>query len=113
MSLMQVVGASFASLPLSHANLLSQLNVPASLPAQPQTQPAVAQSSDPPPQNTRLENKPDTVSELQSRKPRAADQQWMEADPRLNTHEEKRRLNPQVKPLNSVLFQRCDYLLNC
>ncbi|XP_060764829.1 ciliogenesis and planar polarity effector 1 isoform X4 [Neoarius graeffei] len=99
MSLMQVVGASFASLPLYHAiSLVPQLNVSTSLPAQPQTQPTVAQSSDPPPrdtQNTRLANKPDTVSPLQSRKPRAADQQWVEAGPGLNSQEERSRLNPQ------------------
>ncbi|KAK3549848.1 hypothetical protein QTP86_015286, partial [Hemibagrus guttatus] len=101
MSLMQVVGASFANLPLSHVNaLLSQLSVPATQPsqlAQPQTQPTVAQSSGPPPhdtQNTRLENKPDTVSELQSMKPRGADYQC-EADPRLNSHEERSRLSLQ------------------
>lgn len=114
MSLMQVVGASFANLPLSHVNtLLSQLSVPATQPsqlAQPQTQPTVAQSSGPPPhdtQNTRLENKPDTVSELQSMKPRGADQQYVEADPRLNSHEERSRLSLQVKPLNTVLIPRC------
>ncbi|XP_058267346.1 ciliogenesis and planar polarity effector 1 isoform X3 [Hemibagrus wyckioides] len=102
MSLMQVVGASFANLPLSHVNtLLSQLSVPATQPsqlAQPQTQPTVAQSSGPPPndtQNTRLENKPDTVSELQSMKPRGAHQQYVEADPRLNSHEERSRLSLQ------------------
>ncbi|XP_053501766.1 ciliogenesis and planar polarity effector 1 isoform X4 [Ictalurus furcatus] len=96
MSLMQVVGASFASAPLSHANsLLSQLSVPASQPAQPQTRPTVAQSSHPPPYNTRLEKKPDTVSELHSRTPRASDQQWMETDPGLNTPEERRRLCPE------------------
>lgn len=110
MSLMQVVGASFANLPLSHANsLLSQFGVPASQPAQPQTQPTVAQPTDSPPcatQNTSLENKPDALSELQNRKPRAADQQWVETDPGLNTHEERSRLIPQVKPLNSILFQR-------
>lgn len=96
-----MVGASFANLPLSHANLLlSQLSVPGSQHTQPQTQPTVAQSSDPPPhdtQNTRLENKPDTVSELQSRKPGAADQPWVETDPGLNTHEEKSSLKSQVK----------------
>lgn len=105
MSLMQVVGASFASVPLSHANsLLSQLSVPASQPAQPQTRPTVAQSSDPPPYNTRLGKTPDTVSELHSRTPRASDQQWMETDPGLNTPEERRRLCPEVKPLNRPLF---------
>ncbi|KAF4082340.1 hypothetical protein AMELA_G00150710 [Ameiurus melas] len=96
MSLMQVVGASFANMPLSHANsLLSQLSVPASQPAQPQTRPTVTQSSDPPPHNTRLEKKPDTVSELQSRTHGASDQPWMETDPGLNTPEERRRLCPE------------------
>ncbi|XP_026995153.2 ciliogenesis and planar polarity effector 1 isoform X2 [Tachysurus fulvidraco] len=102
MSLMQVVGASFANLPLSNVNShISQLSVPvtqASQLAQPQTQPIVAQCSGSPPhdtQNKRLENKIDTVSELQSRKPRAADQQGVEADLVLNTHEETSRLRLQ------------------
>lgn len=111
-----MVGASFANLPLSNANShISQLSVPVTQPsqlAQPQTQPIVAQCSGSPPhdtQNTRLENKIDTVSELQSRKPRAADQQCVEADLGLNTHKETSRLRLQVKPLNSVLFQRCGF----
>lgn len=116
MSLMQVVGASFANLPLSHTNsLLSQLCVPASQPAQSQTQPTEAQFSDPLPcdtQNTRLKHKPATASDLQSRKPRVADQQCVETDPGMKTHEEMTRLNPQVKPLNGVLYQRCSVLLD-
>lgn len=95
-----MVGASFASVPLSHANsLLSQLGVPASQPTQSQTQPTVAQFSDPlhrDTQNTRLENKADTASELQNRKQRVADQQCVEADSGINTHEEKTTLNPKV-----------------
>lgn len=99
MSLMQVVGASFANLPLSNANsLLSQLGGPTS---QPQTQPTVA----PPPhdpQNTRLENKTHAVSELQNKN---VVQHWVEADPRLNTHEES-KLNPQVKTSKRYSFPK-------
>lgn len=125
MSLMQVVGASFAHVPVSHANsLLSHLNVPAAQPsqlAQPLhnhttlSQPTVAQCPDPPfhdTQNTRLENKPDTVSELQCREQRAADQQCVEAEPGLNTHEES-RLSLQVISLNSVLCPRCGMFSDC
>lgn len=96
-----MVGTSFANLPISHANsLFSQLSVPASQPAQPQTQPTVAQTSNPPAHdapNTSLENKPDTVSEIQNRKPGAANYQQVKTDPRLNTHEERSTPNPQVK----------------
>ncbi|KAL7848306.1 hypothetical protein AOLI_G00230240 [Acnodon oligacanthus] len=91
MSLMQVVGASFANLPLSQGNpLLAQLSVPSSqatAPAQPQAQAivsTVAQSADFPQniitqttQNIRQENadKKISASESENRKSRAADQQ--------------------------------------
>ncbi|KAF7700988.1 ciliogenesis and planar polarity effector 1 isoform X2 [Silurus meridionalis] len=99
MSLMQVVGASFANLPLTHTNsLLSQFSVPSSAPAQPQTQATVAQSSDtlpPDTQNTRLENNPRTDLELQSRKPRAVDLKKVETNLGMNIIIENSRLAPQ------------------
>ncbi|KAI4892113.1 hypothetical protein NFI96_017897, partial [Prochilodus magdalenae] len=91
MSLMQVVGASFANLPLSQGNpLLAQLSVPSSQAtthAPPQAQASVAivaQSAYSPQnlstqttQNVRQENANEQVSapEPQNRKPRSADQQ--------------------------------------
>ncbi|XP_036450987.1 ciliogenesis and planar polarity effector 1 [Colossoma macropomum] len=108
MSLMQVVGASFANLPLSQANpLLAQLSVPSShatAPAQTQDQasvPTVAQSADRPQsinsqttQNVRLDNADEqiSVSEPQNRKTRAANQQpsSVEAEPVLSPCEERR-----------------------
>ncbi|KAF5893905.1 ciliogenesis and planar polarity effector 1, partial [Clarias magur] len=109
MSLMQVVGSSFANLPLSHGNpLLSQPSVPAAQPVQPQAQPTVPQSSEPPShttQNTRLENKPDTISELQNRKSRAADQKWVEANSALNNPEEMSRPNSQPQELRQLTIR--------
>lgn len=106
MSLMQVVGASFANLPFSQANsLLSQPSVPASQPAQPQSQPTVAQSADfslHDTHNTRLDNEPSAVSEMQCRKPRAAAQECVEVNPGIN--KESSKVSLQVKHLN-VLFQ--------
>ncbi|XP_017567420.2 ciliogenesis and planar polarity effector 1 isoform X1 [Pygocentrus nattereri] len=106
MSLMQVVGASFANLPLSQANpLLAQLSVPpsqATAPVQAQAQasaPTVAQFADFPQniitqtQNVRQENadKQLPASESGNRKSRAADQQpsSVEAEPVLSPCEER------------------------
>ncbi|KAL6472327.1 hypothetical protein MHYP_G00185150 [Metynnis hypsauchen] len=122
MSLMQVVGASFANLPLSQANpLLAQLSAPSSqatAPVQPQAQasvPTVAQFADFPqniitqtPQNVRQENadKQISASELGNRKSRAADQQpsSVEAEPVPSPHEE--RSSPIDSRLNTQEIQQ-------
>lgn len=126
MSLMQVVGASFANLPLSQANpQLAQLHIPASqatAPAQPQVRASlatVAQSADglnnvntQTPQNIRRQNaeKPISALDLQNRRSRAAGQQpsSLEAEPCEEiTSAINSRLNTQVKrkTLTSQLFK--------